>query len=405
MNLWLVTSIRLEPATALRASSIQNLQTAMALADLGHRVLLWAAHVHAEARPIIEQRLGREVPEGLRLMAYTPRGPREEKKTPFNNVLGRLANIARAHLAAPTPDAVITRSPRVIGQLRTSRLLPTGARLVLEYQYPEWAQLWREWRRRHKDAPLHEAVDRLAAWRRQEDAWLPQADGILYAARGHETLLRRAAFAGPSRWLPSGCLPPDDAPPPDPAQADFDMGYVGSLAPENGLEGLLRALALLPGARLLMVGGGKEAYVEQLRALAAQLGLAERIEFAGPVNFHEVRALMRRCRVGVAPITPRQGPEKRQFASPLKLIEWMGAGVPVVATAVPSVSQFAQDGRNCLVIPPEDPMVLAAAVRRLVIDPELAGSLAREGLAAAAAAAWPNRARRIAEFISAIRGE
>ena len=50
MNLWLVTSIRLAPGAPLRASSIQNLQTAMALGEQGHRVLLWVAGARRRER-------------------------------------------------------------------------------------------------------------------------------------------------------------------------------------------------------------------------------------------------------------------------------------------------------------------------------------------------------------------
>ena len=239
---------------------------------------------------------------------------------------------------------------------------------------------------------------RLRAWRRQEDAWLTQADGILYAARGHETLLARAGYAKPAQWLPSGCLPPD-GPPPNSAAVDYDVGYVGSLAPENGVEGLLEALARRPSARLLMVGGGRPDYLQHLKDAAARLGLDGRVEWAGAVDFKAVRGMMRRCRVGVAPISRRQGPEKRQFASPLKLIEWMAAGVPVVAAAVPSVCQFAENGRNCLLVEPESAEGLIMAIGRVLEAPELALALAQGGLAAAAAASWPHRARRMVEFI------
>lgn len=403
MNLWLLTSIRLEPATALRASSIQNLQTAMALAEQGHRVLLWVAHRDPQCGALIEQRLGRPLPAGVRLLAYTPHGPAGEKKTPFFSRLDRLFNIARARWAAPPPDAIITRSPRAIGQLRHSRLAPPGARLVLEYQYPEWAQLWREWRRRHKTAPtLGEATRRLREWRRQEDAWLGLADGILYAARGHETLLAHAGYDGPAGWLPSGCLAPAGAP--AGTAVDYELGYVGALAPENGLEGLLEALARMPGARLLLIGGGRPAYVKGLQELAGRVGVAGRVEFSGAVDFCQVRPLLRRCRVGLVPLSRRQGPEKRQFASPLKLVEWMAAGVPVAATAVPSVCQFAVHERNCLLVAPEAPAALAAAAAQLLADPALATTLAQAGLADAARVAWPARARQIAGFIQALPG-
>lgn len=410
MNLWLVTSIRVDPAAPPRASSIQNLQTAMALAELGHSVLVWVAALAPGGAEALAERLGRPLPAGVRLFPYEPRGPVGEKKTPFASPWQRWGNIRRARQAAPPPDAVITRSPRIISQLSRSWipgswLLPRATRLVLEYQYPEWAQLWRAWRRRQASPPrLREAVAQLRAWRRQEDAWLRRADGVLYAARGHEPLLRRAGCTAPALWLPSGCLTPGPAPAGDEAPGpEFEIGYAGTLAAENGLEGLLEALKELPHARLLLVGGGSDTYLQTLRGHAFRHGVMGRITFQGAVGFHEVRAQMRRCQIGVVPISRRQGPEKRQFASPLKLIEWMAAGVPVVATAVPSVAQFAHDGCDCLLAEPGSPAALAGALGRLLLEPELAAELAAAGRATAANAAWPQRARRIAEFIETLK--
>lgn len=398
MNLWLVTSIRIGRGEPLRASAIQNLQTGLALAEEGHGVLLWVAGLEKQGERIIEERLGRTLPTGLRLMPYKPRGPQGEKKTPFSRPLDRLLNTLRARRAAPAPDAVITRSPRLLAQLRESKLLPARTRLILEYQYPEWALLWRGWRNRHAQAPLRECVKRLRELRRCEDRWLALADGILYAAKGHERLLSKIRYRGPARWLPSGCLPPVEAPPEN-AEIIYDLGYVGSLAPENGLECLLEAAARLEGGRLLLVGGGGGAYVARLKRRVEELGLAGRVEFLGPVDFKDVRGQMRRCRVGLAPISDREGPEKRQYASPLKLIEWMAAGVPVIASAVPSVRQFAVDEQNVLLVLPHNPGALAGAVRRALATPALRARLINNGLKTARQATFQNRARLIADFI------
>jgi len=409
MNLWLITNIRILRHEPLPSHAIQNLQTAAALAELGHGVLVWVGALEGApdggGRGLIEERLGRPLPGGVRLLAYRPRGAREEKKTPFASPLARLINTLRARLAAPPPEAVITRSPRLLAQLHGSWLRPAGARLILEYQYPEWAQLWRAWRKRNPAAPLGACVARLREWRRREDAWLALADGILYAASGHKLLLEQAQYAGPAEWIPSGCLPPELAPVGKAADApqEYDVGFVGSLAPENGLECLLEALGAMDRVNALVVGGGPKPYVEALKRRAGQLGLDARVTFAGALAFGAVRAQMRRCRVGVAPISHRRGPEKRQFASPLKLIEWMAAGAAVVATAVPSVFQQAVDGRNALLVPPESPGALAGAIGRLLRDEALRTRLAQGGLASAGQAAYPNRAQIVAGFIERLR--
>lgn len=399
MNLWLVTSIRL---TSRRqqplASSLQNVLTAMALAELGHGVLLWLAELEEGGEEALAERLGRPVPDGLRLMAYNPRGPKEEKKTPFDNPLAGLINILRARARFPRPDAVLTRSPRIINQLRNCAFMSRASQCLLEYQYPEWALLWRGWRRRHPRAGLRECLERLRVWRHHEEQSLRLADGILYAALDHRLLLERAAYAGRTAWLPSGCLPPDAAPAQETA-ASYELGYVGSLTPENGLECLLEGLARLESGRVLLVGHGRPAYLEFLQRRVRELDLTNRVDFAGAVEFKDVRSMMRRCRIGLVPISGREGPEKRQYASPLKLIEWMAAGVPVIATSVPSVRQFAVHGKEAWLIPPQSPQALAEAIAELQVHAYLRKSLIAGGRLAAQQAAYPQRAARIVKFI------
>jgi glycosyltransferase involved in cell wall biosynthesis len=409
MRIWIVTNARLPRAAPWRASALQNLQLALALGDLGHDVVFWLAEVEGEAAALVARRLGRPVPAGVRFLRFHPRGPREEKKTPFGAPLSRWWNLRRGRrLGGGAPDAVLTRSPTVLTQLRAAPGFPAAARCVLEMQYPEWALLWRGWRAREPAARLEECVARLRQWRRAESEGLRAADGVLYAARAHEPMLARLGWTGPMRWLPSGAPPPADAPAEEAAEREgtaqeFDVGYAGSLAPENGLETLLDAFARLDGEpRLLLLGGGTKDYVEGLRRRADGLGIAPRVEFGGRVEFHAVRGWMRRCRVGVVPISARCGCEKRQFASPLKLAEWLAAGVPVVAAAVPSVAQHVTDGCQARLVPPDRPEALATALADLLADPALRLALARAGLAHATAHSHAARAEKVAGFVDSL---
>ncbi|MCX7012742.1 MAG: hypothetical protein NTW86_09320, partial [Candidatus Sumerlaeota bacterium] len=146
MNLWLATNIVIRRDRALEASGIQNVRTAMALADLGHPTLLLAAEMEHGGYALLEERFGRRIPERLFILPCRSRGRKGEKRTPFSDPLSRLWNIARARLAAGAPDAILTRSPAVLAQLRGSRLISRRTRLVLEFQYLESHLLWRGWR-------------------------------------------------------------------------------------------------------------------------------------------------------------------------------------------------------------------------------------------------------------------
>jgi glycosyltransferase involved in cell wall biosynthesis len=66
---------------------------------------------------------------------------------------------------------------------------------------------------------------------------------------------------------------------------------------------------------------------------------------------------------------------------PLSLVLAMGAGVPVVATAIAGIPEVVQDGRSGLLVPPGDPVALGAALARLADDPVLRARMGREGRA------------------------
>lgn len=401
MNLWLVSNIRLEPNSGLRASAIQNLRTAMALAELGHGVLLWCDHIAPGAVDWLRDELGRPLPPHCRLFEAPARGGEGEKRSAVGRRWDRLRSIPRARHALGHPAAIVSRSPSILRQFHASRLRPGGASLIHELQYPEWSFLWRDWARRHPRSPLSTAVAELRRLKADEARGYRVCDGILYAARAHERQIRQSGYAGPSRWIPSACEPPEAAP--SEVDAAYEVGYVGTLAPENGLDGLIEAVGRLAGVRLLLLGEGSSSYVAGLRRRAASVGAGDRIAFAGRRPPAEVRAWMRQCRLGVVPLSARCGAEKRQYASPLKLVEWMAAGVAVAASSVPSVLQHAAAGDPLTIFPPDHPVALADCLARLLADESALLESARLGLLKARERTFPQRARLVIEFIESLK--
>jgi glycosyltransferase involved in cell wall biosynthesis len=158
--------------------------------------------------------------------------------------------------------------------------------------------------------------------------------------------------------------------------APHQLLYAGTFETRKGLADLIAALTLLheeePGRyRLRLVGAGDEE--EALRVRARDAGLAETVEFCG---WTWSPTLMRRhYREADALVFPGHGPE----GYPRVLDEAMTLGVPVVTTAVGGIRGSLEDGIEALLVPPEDPTRLAAAIRRLAVDTAL-----RQRLTAAA---------------------
>jgi len=153
--------------------------------------------------------------------------------------------------------------------------------------------------------------------------------------------------------------------------------YVGRVDPVKGVDTLLRGFALLEAtAQLDIIGGGPHTYLREMRQLADDLGVAERVRF-GRCERHELRARYLAADVLVFP---------SEWDEPFGLVplEAMACGVPVVATATGGAAEFLAHEGNCLTYPPGDAVALAAAVNRLAEDRDLVASLTARGSETAA---------------------
>lgn len=147
----------------------------------------------------------------------------------------------------------------------------------------------------------------------------------------------------------------------------FTVGFVGTLKPWHGTETLLDAFAILrpacPDARLVIVGDGPER--EALASRAASLGIAPRTMFTGALDPAEIPTWLARFDVAAAPYPA--GDDEAYF-SPLKVVEYMAAGVPTVASRVGQLPTLVDDGRTGMLVPGSDADALAAALRALAFD-------------------------------------
>lgn len=161
------------------------------------------------------------------------------------------------------------------------------------------------------------------------------------------------------------------------------IGIVKSLASKYGVDLLLRAFAglvadadvqMLPDAcRLLIVGDGPQR--AELEALARELGIAPRTEFAGAVAHADVPAWLNRLDIYAAP--SRLDSESFGVA----VIEASACARPVVVSDVGGLPEVVRDGETGLIVPRNDVPALQAALKRLVLDAGLRERLGRAGRA------------------------
>lgn len=174
--------------------------------------------------------------------------------------------------------------------------------------------------------------------------------------------------------------------------------YVGHLYPWKGAHLLLSALAELPGVRGVVAGGHPaEVDLPRMQALAASLGLADRVTFTGWVERSRIPAFLAEADVLVLPNTST--PISLHYTSPLKLFEYMAAGKPIVASDLPAIREILKDGHDACLVEPGNAHALAVAIRRVLDDRALAERIARTAFDEAAAYTWARRAERIEQVL------
>lgn len=171
--------------------------------------------------------------------------------------------------------------------------------------------------------------------------------------------------------------PKEARPPRDGLQGDpVTILSVGRAVPKKGYDVLLRALARLPADlnwRFVHIGGGDRA---ALQALAAELGIAQRLTWRGSADQAEVLAAYRAA--DLFALACRITPDGDRDGLPNVLVEAASQRLACVTTNISGIPELFEDGRNGLLVPPDDPVALAAALETTIRMPDLRARLGAE---------------------------
>jgi glycosyltransferase involved in cell wall biosynthesis len=173
--------------------------------------------------------------------------------------------------------------------------------------------------------------------------------------------------------------------------------YHGGLAARFGVETLIRAMGLLgtelggsvPAMQLRVCGSGAER--DHLDALAREVAPG-RVDVAPePIPFALIPRELERAHIGVVPTLHDSFTE---LLLPVKLLEYVHVGLPVVASRLPCICDHFRDGEDLRMFTPGDPHELAAALRELSLDPAAARERALRATRRLRPIAWERQRER-----------
>ena len=281
----------------------------------------------------------------------------------------RFGHGVRRLAARLRPAVVLAYDPAAIAAVRR----PPGAALVAHFhELPLPATAG--------GGPLMRRAARLAA-RRAADADLvlfpdPARARIYAEATGlprPPAVAFNCPLAVPDAALPADALRPRLAALGVPAEAPVVL-FQGWIGPSRAIAETIRSMPLWPAAaRFVLIGPVRGAQREALTALAAATGVARRVLFLGPLPYPALLAHTVGADVGLALVSPRHEAEPawRYTAGAVnKRFEYMAAGIAQVASTGPGMAEIVATPGAGLLVDPDDPAAIGAAVARLLTRPE-----------------------------------
>jgi len=176
------------------------------------------------------------------------------------------------------------------------------------------------------------------------------------------------------------------------------VAYIGSISERRGIREILQALTLLPsGSPAQMMLAGPFSPNELPTELAKQPGWT-RVQYLGMLDRPSVANLLSRVRLGLLVLQPEPNFVN---ARPIKLFEYMAAGIPVIASDFPLWRQIIGEAGCGLLVDPHDPQAIARAMEYLLSHDAEAEAMGRRGRKAACELYnWDSQERVLLKFYS-----
>jgi len=161
----------------------------------------------------------------------------------------------------------------------------------------------------------------------------------------------------------------------------FVVIHHGSHGRSRGIENLIRSIGELENpirkkVKLLLVGVTKERQKEYL-PLCEKIGVKEQVEIIGKVEYKKIPSYIKSSDIGIIPLPP----DKKwwQVSAPLKTLEYLGMGKPIVATSIPFHQRIFEKGKCGILIDTDNPKALSDAITQLYHNKEKFDEMGKTG--------------------------
>jgi len=188
------------------------------------------------------------------------------------------------------------------------------------------------------------------------------------------------------------------------SETDNIVLYVGNITINRGLEELIQSTVYLNHCVVVIMGGAsKPAYSEELRQLAREIGVEDKVYYFGPVPQEDVISYASSANVGAVPI--KNACLSYYYCLPNKLFECISAGHPTIGSNFPELRRIIEGYHIGRTFRPDDPKDIAKAINYVLSDKERYKGMCRQGLEAAKIFNWKNESKKLLAIYSAFEAK
>ena len=175
--------------------------------------------------------------------------------------------------------------------------------------------------------------------------------------------------------------------------------YTGKPYKGRGAETLLESAKFLDSSTLVLIVGALPEDLERINRMIKGNDLQSKVKIEGHKPSYEIPLYQLAADVLVMPYST--GWDLQEWASPVKMFEYMASGNPVVSTDFPNIREVLNE-ENSVLVPPDDSQALAIGIRKCLEDKEFSRSIGIKARSQVREYTWENRSAKITDFMNSL---